>query len=322
MQQAKEVNRSGESLQVLDNVGSAEGRPGDFEQEQPDRPTSRVQTRPLVSWRPLAAGLVSYSLAAGLSGCFTGDGAEGALCSSDASCGSGLSCTEGVCGGPQDDAGGDGDCGVGTVLIPGGSYTNGGSPQAERIVGDVCMDQDEVTVAEFTLCVADGGCTSADTDPNCNYGVSGRENHPVNCVDWFQAEAYCTWSGQRLPTQWEWEWAARGREAGRTYPWGEETPSCQYAVFEYDGAPGCGQDRTWEVGSKSPAGDSRDGLRDMAGNVIEWTGSWFDSSEVQRVLRGGHWLTYIATFLRADLSYVSDPSNRDHTYGFRCARTR
>jgi formylglycine-generating enzyme required for sulfatase activity len=212
-------------------------------------------------------------------------------------------------------------CSAGTVLIPGGTYTNGATPQAERTVGDVCMDQDEVTVAEYTACVADGGCTSPNTGGSCNYGVSGRENHPVNCVDWFQADAFCTWSGQRLPTEWEWEWAARGRDEGRTYPWGAATPSCTYAVM-YEGNAGCGLNRTWEVGSKSAAGDSRDGLRDMAGNVWEWTGSWSDSNEVYRVLRGGSWANSDATLFRAGYRRYSGPSDRGGADGFRCARTR
>jgi formylglycine-generating enzyme required for sulfatase activity len=216
---------------------------------------------------------------------------------------------------------GDGDvCGAGSVLIPGGTYMNGGWPQAERTVGDVCMDQDEVTVAEFTACVADGGCTSPLTGYECNYGMSGREDHPVNCVDWFQAGEYCAWSGQRLPTEWEWEWAARGRDEGRTYPWGEATPTCEYAVM-FDVATGCREDHTSEVGSKSPTGDSRDGLRDMAGNAWEWTGSWYDYNEVSRVGRGGGWVSG-DTDLRADDRSTGDPSRSYDFVGFRCATTR
>jgi iron(II)-dependent oxidoreductase len=182
------------------------------------------------------------------------------------------------------------------------------------------MDEDEVTVAEFAACVAADGCTSPNTGGVCNYGVSGREDHPVNCVDWFQAAAYCTWRSQRLPTEWEWEWAARGRGEGRTYPWGEAAPSCSNAVMG-DGGNGCGQNRTWEVGSKSPAGDSRDGLRDMAGNVWEWTGSWYDVSEVSRVMRGSGWGDSNATFFRADYRYYDVPSFRGGGLGFRCAVT-
>jgi formylglycine-generating enzyme required for sulfatase activity len=183
------------------------------------------------------------------------------------------------------------------------------------------MDQDEVTVTEFAACVADGGCTSPDTGSDCNYGVSGREDHPVNCVDWSQAEAYCEWRSQRLPTEWEWEWAARGRDEGRTYPWGEAAPSCTYAVM-YAGGSGCGQNRTWDVGSRSTAGDSRDGLRDMSGNAWEWTDSWSDASEVSRVLRGGSWVDAVADYFRADRRDIVEPSLRVDNVGFRCARSQ
>jgi formylglycine-generating enzyme required for sulfatase activity len=182
------------------------------------------------------------------------------------------------------------------------------------------MDQDEVTAAEFAACVAGGGCTSPSTGGSCNYAVSGREDHPVNCVDWFQAEAYCAWNSQRLPTEWEWEWAARGRDEGRTYPWGTASPSCTYAV-KYEGGGGCGQGRTWDVGSKTPAGDSRDGLRDMGGNVWEWTDSWFDSNQVSQVLRGGGWYADNSVYVRADGRFSYDPPRRDDNGGFRCAKT-
>jgi formylglycine-generating enzyme required for sulfatase activity len=153
--------------------------------------------------------------------------------------------------------------------------------------------------------------------------VSGRENHPLNCVGWFQAEAFCTWSDQRLPIEWEWEWAARGRDEGRSYPWGEAATGCMFAVMweDVEDVQGCGQNGTWGVGSKSPAVDSGDGLRDMAGNVTEWTGSRYDDMEANRVVRGGAWVSSKPDFFRTELrDYAFELAGGD-TVGFRCVRT-
>jgi formylglycine-generating enzyme required for sulfatase activity len=182
------------------------------------------------------------------------------------------------------------------------------------------MDHSEVTVSDYTACVADGACTAPEPDAGCNYTVSGRELHPVNCVNWQDASDYCAWMGKRLPTEWEWEWAARGRTEARTYPWGSAAPTCQLAVM-YEGGGGCGQDTTWQVGSKSPAGDSLDGIRDMAGNVWEWTGSWYEPEEQSRVLRGGSWLDEASLSFETSYRISEDPGIPDMLFGFRCVGT-
>ena len=89
------------------------------------------------------------------------------------------------------------------------------------------MDLTEVTVAIYDACVRAGSCTRAggpDLDPFCNEGKPERANHPINCVDWNQAMTYCNYIGARLPTEPEWEYAARGSD-GRKYPWGNTPPN-------------------------------------------------------------------------------------------------
>jgi formylglycine-generating enzyme required for sulfatase activity len=139
------------------------------------------------------------------------------------------------------------------------------------------IDKYEVTVDGYAECVAEGACTPPKC--NCNPGfdcvvnseVPGREDHPVNCVDWLQASTYCWWAGKRLPSEAEWEKAARGTD-GRLFPWGNEPFDCTRAVLNMTG---CGTTGTAPVGSR-PAGASPYGIHDLMGNVYEWTGDLFE----------------------------------------------
>ncbi|MBW2735162.1 MAG: SUMF1/EgtB/PvdO family nonheme iron enzyme [Deltaproteobacteria bacterium] len=229
------------------------------------------------------------------------------------------------------------------VLVPAGNFMRGSNfgnknekPQRSIYLDAFYIDKHEVTVRQYRKCVRDGSCSRPDIKRHCNWGKSGRDNHPINCVNWKQAKNYCSWVGNRLPTEAEWEKAARGTD-GRKYPWGEAKATCTRAVMSEGGVSlGCGKSRTWAVGSKSPAGDSPYGAQDMAGNVWEWVRDGYakdyyavspsrnpkgPSSRKYRVLRGGSW-SYIANYLGAAYRYGFDPTSRSYVTGFRCSRPK
>lgn len=130
------------------------------------------------------------------------------------------------------------------------------------------LDETEVTIAQYAECVGAGSCTAPGTDTDCNWDVSGRSSHPVNCTTYGQAVVYCAWAGKRLPTRHEWEFAARFPD-GRMYPWGNSNSG--YATKANTNS-GDSYTTTSPVGS-FPDGNSALGLKDMAGNVYEMTQS-------------------------------------------------
>jgi formylglycine-generating enzyme required for sulfatase activity len=211
------------------------------------------------------------------------------------------------------------------LAIPAGTFrmgTNDGDPDEKPVhavtVAAFCMDPTEVTVAAYKGCTS---CSAPSTSGACNWGVAGRDNHPINCVDWNQATAFCTAVGKRLPTEEEWEYAARGA-AGWKHPWGNTPPSNQLCWARYgDGKP----NSTCPAGSYS-AGRSPFGLNDMAGNVCEWTSSPYcpytdpACSNSARVGRGGCWSDGGATIVRGASRYIIVPGDRGSLLGFRCAR--
>ena len=232
----------------------------------------------------------------------------------------------------------DNDCDglVDGVEVPAGSFWMGCAPSDTSCDGDespyhevtldaFLIDATEVTVSAYGECVSAGPCAAPGASADCNWGVSGRENHPVNCVDWYEADAYCAWAGKRLPTEAEWEKAARGTDE-RIYPWGNTPPDCTLAQMG-----GCASG-TIEVGSL-PAGGSPYGVLDMSGNVWEWVSDWYaydyyssspgDSptgpvSGSDRLIRGGS-RDNDAPYLRASVRGDAEPSYSGSGLGFRCA---
>lgn len=236
------------------------------------------------------------------------------------------------------------------VAVPGGSFR-----AAERVgplsdtaayhrVAPFLLDATEVTVAEYGACVRAGRCTPAGSQVSgvglaaadrarwsqaCNGDRSDRADHPANCVDWIQAEAFCAWAGKRLPTEPEWEWAARGGAAGRPYPWGEGPPvdrACWSGEAQRAGAPRGG---TCPVATH-PAGGTPSGIQDLAGNVWEWTSTreavFTDSrgrgGSPARVARGGGWADTTPGALGVGHRGKDTPDTRAADLGFRCARGR
>ncbi len=143
------------------------------------------------------------------------------------------------------------------------------NPEHEVTVSDFWMYRAKVTNSQFAYCVAMGKCAPPNTDKNKGYGDYAKANHPVTGVNYEQAAAYCSFVHGRLPTEAEWEKAARGPD-GNIYPWGDAVPTCDLANF------GPCEYKTSSV-VDHPAGQSYYEALDMAGNVYEWTADWYDA---------------------------------------------
>ncbi len=250
-------------------------------------------------------------------------------------------------------------CPEGMSVIPAGSFqmgSNEGKPDEKPVhevkVEGYCMDTTEVAVSAYEACVKAGSCRadrlneqfwdnkSYGVSEYCNWGKPEKATHPINCVDWNQATAYCGWAKKRLPTEEEWEYAAKGTD-GRKYPWGNEAPGptllnacgsecrAMYAkkgniwASMYDGDDGWAS--TAPVGSYK-AGASPFGVLDLAGNVLEWTSGGYSKdysssrADESRVSRGGGWGYNVPSGVRAAFRYWFAPTHRFFSLGFRCAR--
>ena len=222
-------------------------------------------------------------------------------------------------------------------------------PVHEPRLSEYSIDKFEVTVERFEQCIAAKACTNEDTEKlhyrtstdtySCNLGNDERKNHPANCITWYGAEAFCKWAGMRLPTEAEWEKAARSGNV-QIYPWGNEPePDCDYAIMKTV-SNGCGFNVTFPVGTLAK-GISPFGLFNMAGNVSEYVSDWYDPTfyssanaedrdvagpaepgkDQFKVCRGG---SYIYGENRTRTSFRSGCKMDDPAidFGFRCAADR
>jgi formylglycine-generating enzyme required for sulfatase activity len=225
------------------------------------------------------------------------------------------------------------------VFVPAGEFNMGSNnaPDQKPIhtvyLADYWIDQTEVTNEMYAKCVNNGVCKrpilTSSLFRGSYYGNSQFTKYPVIYVSWNDATEYCTWVDSRLPSEAEWEKAARGTD-GRTYPWGDPSPSCALANFM-----GCIIDTT-AVGSY-PAAASPYGALDMAGNVWEFVNDWYGETYYSQsptsnppgpasgdggyvVLRGGSFNVGM-DFLRSAYRLDDGPGNQYPDFGFRCSRS-
>lgn len=228
------------------------------------------------------------------------------------------------------------------VMIPAGEFLMGNPegkgrpdewPQRSVYLDAFAIDQVEVTNERYIAFVT---ATGHRNPPN-PYGtgpltsIKGIEQLPVVQTTWYDAKAYCGWAKKRLPTEAEWEKAARGAD-GRRFPWGNEAPTSTRANFDREWAD---EKTLYPVGSL-PAGDSPYGVKDMAGNAREWVSDWYDpdyykrapasnpqgpdNNGVVRSIRGGSWHSPLAD-ITASARGRGGFALQTHGTGFRCARS-
>ncbi len=213
----------------------------------------------------------------------------------------------------------------------GNPYDRGQMPLHIVLVSGFWMDRTEVTNGQYEQCVLAGVCdlpaSSSSYSRPAYFDNSQYSTYPVVYVDWNDADSFCRWAGGRLPTEAEWEHAARGSD-DRRYPWGDQAPERSLSNFDFnvgDTAP---------VGIH-PLGASPYGVLDMAGNVEEWVADWFEAGYASqspisdpegpantgvRVVRGGSWLDNL-NMVRADIRLGYPPDSAFINLGFRCAES-
>ena len=206
-----------------------------------------------------------------------------------------------------------------------------GTPAHTVALDGFWIDRTEVTNAQFQRCVDAGAC-EAPGFLCMEFKDEAKTNHPFSCASWLQAEAYCAWAGGRLPTEAEWEYAARGPD-GFKYPWGDDEPNDTLLNYDFNAWDTDTTEDTTEVGSH-PEGASWCGVLNMAGNEWEWVSDWFGdypsgrqenpkgpASGESRVRRGTTWRGdgWATPEYRARSVYrdIADPSTNG---GVRCAQ--
>lgn len=175
-------------------------------------------------------------------------------------------------------------CPDGMTFVPGGELKAPWNPKPQ-VIADLCVDTTETTARAYGECATAGACSTKQVEcaAQSTFGKAETADHPMVCVDVAQATAYCEFRQKRLPTTGEWEWAARGGQDARPFPWGDAAPKDQLCWAGVQK-----QSMSCKVGSY-PSGDSAHGLKDMAGNVLEFTTTDNDARSDVRIARGGSW---------------------------------
>ncbi|MCX5722632.1 MAG: SUMF1/EgtB/PvdO family nonheme iron enzyme [Nitrospirae bacterium] len=223
--------------------------------------------------------------------------------------------------------------GVPMMLVPAGEFTMGSDkgdddeqPVHRVFLDSFYMDKFEVTNGRFAKFVE-----AIQSEPPWGFADKEtpvvRSDRPVRWVNWMEAFGYCLWAGKRLPTEAEWEKAARGTD-GRVYPWGNDQPTAAHAVFGLKE----GADMVAPIGNRDK-GKSPYGVHDLAGNLYEWVTDWYDEQfytknpainprgpveGTAKVQRGGSYINN-SYRLRSSFRTKGDPTEHDPNVGFRCA---
>jgi serine/threonine protein kinase len=215
-------------------------------------------------------------------------------------------------------------CPAGMSALAGGSFDGG---NGKVVVESFCMDKTEVTVKAYATCVHDGKCTASHAegtwsapnaeqialyDKSCNGEKVDKTNHPVNCVDAAQADAFCAAYGKQLPNEAQWEWAARGKTERWPYPWGKEPPDNHLCWSQFTHRGG-----TCNVG-EYPRGDDPWGVQDLDGNVREWLR--FEPGAKEREYCGSDWTDTRDTFHALGACAFTKPDATSGFLGFRCVK--
>jgi len=212
---------------------------------------------------------------------------------------------------------------------------DGESPSHGVYLDDFYIDLTEVTNTQYARCAGQEACRPPEFNESgmhiAMYENPEYADYPITNVNWYDARDYCTWVGKRLPSEAEWEKAARGAGDERFYPWGSQAPDC--SLLNFTGFDGACQGVTTSVG-EYPRGASPYGALDMAGNVREWVADWYDAnyyltppatnphgpeSGGEKILRGG---SYSSDWIgvRVNRRDHNPPTFRGSDIGFRCAR--
>lgn len=239
------------------------------------------------------------------------------------------------------DAGAEGPCPPDMAFLPAGQFRSG--DHGRRIVVEAfCIDKREVTVAQYAQCVKSKACSPRCLEENrcsavpvdtewgdeiedkkasrrCNGGIAGREEHPVNCVSYDEAAAYCAAYGKRLPYEDEWEWAVRGGSKALRYPWGQLDAHAEELCWSkiHKGRPFKRAGTC--LGGTHPLDTTPEGVQDMAGNVSEWVTVNAGNRKYQ-ALRGASFWAVDDGYVKAAMWGFDSPAKRSEIFGVRCAR--